>query len=78
MLLKEVLAEARGHQLPARLRVSREVSFAALTPGRRDVAVQFHCRPHGKRQREKENHSMVVRGYWLNNSSTRKLVEVKI
>ena len=43
VLLEQVLAEARRHELPARLGVGGEVSLAALTPGRRDVRVELHC-----------------------------------
>ena len=42
MLLEEVLAQARRHEHPTRLRVGTEVSLAALTPGRRNIRVELH------------------------------------
>ncbi len=43
VLLEEVLAQARGHEHPAGLRVRTEVSLAALAPRGRHVRVELHC-----------------------------------
>lgn len=52
VLLEEVLAQARGHEHPAGLRVCTEVSLAALTPRGRHVRVELHC-AHTKGQTRK-------------------------
>lgn len=45
VLLEEVLAQARGHEHPAGLRVRTEVRLAALTPRGRHIRVELHCAP---------------------------------
>lgn len=58
VLLKQVLAQPRRHELPASLGVSAEVCLAALAPRGRHIGVELHCSQ--KRAQKHEQQTKLV------------------